>query len=392
MSKIIKLAIAGVGTVGKAVVQSLTENHTQLLEKFAVDFQITGISSRSEKNIPNIQWFKNPQDLLANADIIIELMGGEDDPAYSLCKNALLAGKTVITANKALIAKHGNELEKLAQENNSILCYEAAVAGAIPVIASIKESLSFNKIKKIKAILNGTCNYILTEMEEHDADFDATLKKAQDLGYAEADPTLDIGAIDAAHKIAILSSLAYNCQIDFESVAITPLTIITKDIIALAKKANLKIRLVAESESNNDIVSHKVEPIFLAKSHFLSAINGSLNAVKIKTDLAKETLLIGHGAGGEPTASAVLGDLYKAISCNNDVSLHKREIQYAKAQILPPKYVILYKGDSSKLPQDNIIKSVSSPEQDLLIIKEQDKDALISQMDSDKFDIFSLYE
>ena len=222
MGQELKIAVAGIGTVGAGVIQNIFEKRALFVQRTSVTLRVTDISSRTKTgrsvDITPYNWHDNPLDLVqTNADVIVETIGGESGIAYDLIKAALEAGKHVVTANKALLAVHGNELAKLAEKNNVCLNYEAAVAGGIPIIKALKEGLAANTHNRVYGILNGTCNYMLTEMEATGESFDKILKDAQDLGYAEADPTLDIGGFDAAHKLTILSSLAFGVPVNYDA-------------------------------------------------------------------------------------------------------------------------------------------------------------------------------
>ena len=316
MTKTINIAIAGLGVVGKGVYEILTQN-ADILAKRAGDYKVVAASARSKKDFlgSDVEFYQNALDLagLENVDVIIELIGGDSGIAYELCKNALKNGKHFVTANKAMIAKHGVELSKLAEENNCALLFEAAVAGAIPVLKSIKEQFIGNKISKIAAILNGTCNYILTKMEKTGDSFADILKQAQELGYAEADPTFDIEGIDTAHKLAILASLAKNSKVDFDALSIEGITKITIDDIKFADELGYKIKLLGVYEDFGDQISQNVYPALVRKDRLIAQVDDSFNAVLSYGDGFDESLLVGRGAGSKPTASAVVGDIFDIV-------------------------------------------------------------------------------
>ena len=319
MSDNIKLniCIAGIGNVGSNVIKTILENDEIIKNKSNIKFNILGISgkNRSKKrifNTQNFKWFDNPLDLVKidNCNVIIELIGEEKGISYELVEKSLKNKKHVITANKALLSKHGNELFKIAEENGVLLLFEAAVAGGIPVIKTIKESVFLNKILKISGILNGTTNFILTEMQNSNLNFKDVLKQAQENGYAESDPTNDIEGIDSAHKLSLLASLAFGSIINFDNIECTGISNIDIEDIKNANKLGYKIKLISETEITENKIKSVVEPKLIKKKSYLANINGVLNAVKIKTDQLNPILLVGEGAGGKATASSIISDLY----------------------------------------------------------------------------------
>ena len=315
MSEKINIAIAGLGVVGKGVYEIL-KNNRDILQKRSSNYQVVAVSARNKKDfIDGVDFYQNALDLadIGDVDMIVELIGGDSGIAYELCKKALTNGKHFVTANKAMIAKHGAELANLAQQNHCALLFEAAVAGAIPVVKSIKEQFIGNKISKIAAILNGTCNYILTKMEKTGGDFSDILKQAQELGYAEADPTFDIEGIDTAHKLAILASLAKNSRVDFDALSVEGITKITIDDIRFACELGFKIKLLGIYEDFGDKISQAVYPALVEKNSLIAQVDDSFNAVLSFGDGFDESLLVGRGAGSKPTASAVVGDIFDIV-------------------------------------------------------------------------------
>lgn len=308
-----RVAIAGLGTVGTEVFKYLS-GHS--------DFQIIAVSARDKNknrglNMSGVAWVDNPCDMGTrdDVDIVIELMGGEGDPAYTLVKTALQYKKNVVTANKALLAKHGSELLALASSQNVSLKFEASVAGGIPVIKLLSEGLSANKIESISGVLNGTCNYILTTMEKTGRGFDDVLSEAQHLGYAEADPTLDVDGGDTAHKIIILAALAYGEFIPMENISVTGIRAITANDILSAKEKGERYKLLATAMRDN-ITGHitlSVAPTRVPLTSPMAQLDGALNGVMFKTDLAGDIFMSGAGAGGKSTASAVLADAMDLI-------------------------------------------------------------------------------
>ena len=241
-------------------------------------------------------------------DVIVELIGGEG-VALDLVRGELRKGRAVVTANKALLAKHGNPLFKTAVDSGVDLAYEASVGGCMPIIKTFRESLVGNRINGMGGILNGTCNYILSRITDEGIDFREALAKATQAGYAEADPTLDVEGFDTAHKLAILTSLAYGTEVDFDDIFIEGITQITPLDIDFARQFGYRIKLLAISKNHGDRVEARVHPTMIPEGNLLSTISGSLNALNISGDAVGDVMLYGHGAGMMPTASAVVGDV-----------------------------------------------------------------------------------
>jgi homoserine dehydrogenase len=244
-----------------------------------------------------------------DVDVVVELIGGSDGPAKRTVEAALKAGKPVISANKALIAEHGIEMAMLAEENNAHLLFEAAVAGAIPIVRAIRNSLSGVVVSRVSGILNGTCNYILSEMLRTGAAYETVLSDAQRLGYAESDPYLDVSGMDAAHKVLILASIAFGARPDFSQVQVEGVDAIEAMDITLANKFDYRIKLVAEAFRANGGVRCRVAPVLVQKDHPLAQVNGPLNAVMVEGEPVGRLTFTGPGAGAGPTAAAVMGDL-----------------------------------------------------------------------------------
>lgn len=314
MTKTIKVAIAGLGTVGTGVVANIQRGKSLLSKRTGVDISITAVSSRTKSgrsvDISGYKWFDNPLDLVeTDADIIIETIGGENGIAYQLVEAALINGKHVVTANKALLAMHGNRFAGLARAKNVSLGYEAAIAGGIPIVKVLREGLAANIHSRVYGILNGTCNYVLSEMARTQADFMPILQQAQKLGYAEADPTLDIGGYDAAHKITLLSSLAFGCSVNYDATYVEGIEKIELTDINMADRIGYKIKLLGIASMNNNRVMQRVYPALVPKESQIAQIDGPRNAVVVQSDYADETIVVGCGAGREPTASAVVADI-----------------------------------------------------------------------------------
>ncbi|MDB9744320.1 homoserine dehydrogenase [Fibrobacterales bacterium] len=312
----VKVGLIGVGTVGSGVVEILESRRELLSKTTGVDIEVSMLCARTQSTLdkfPHIKSTTNPQELIdsKDVDIVVELAGGYDAPREWLTQ-AITAGKHVVTANKALVAKYGTELLPLASSNNLHFLFEAAVGGGIPIIKSITESMQANTINSLSCIINGTCNYILSEMSEKGSEFDAVLKEAQDLGYAEADPTFDVEGIDASHKLAILASLASFKFVDFEKFAVKGIRGISKQDIQWAAKNNFCIKHLGSMSQDHDGLDVSVEACLLPSTHLLANVNGALNAVYIETDRLGPALFTGAGAGQFPTASAVVSDIFTA--------------------------------------------------------------------------------
>lgn len=311
----LKIAIAGLGTVGVGLVKLLTDNNPEISKRAGREIEIVAISARDKSkyrgvDLSKFQWIDDPVKLAdTDADVIVELMGGEGGSAYALVKTALEKGKTVVTANKALLAHHGVELAQIAEKTIAGLLFEAAVAGGIPAIKVLREGLSGNKIRKLYGILNGTCNYILTTMETSGRDFPDVLKEAQDLGYAEAEPSLDVDGGDTAHKLCLLSSLAFGIVPDLEKISTNGIRPITAEDIQAADELGYKIKLLGQAECINGQVVQLVEPCLVPKNNSLAHTSGVLNAVYVDSEPVGSTFIEGRGAGAGPTASAVMADL-----------------------------------------------------------------------------------
>ncbi|EAK9869541.1 homoserine dehydrogenase [Campylobacter lari] len=303
-----KIAILGYGTVGSAVVETLLKN--QDLIKARCDEEIIPVIALARNPKPNalIPVVNDIDDVLEREDIdvFVELMGGIDLP-FEIISKILKRKKSVVTANKALLAYHRYELEKLAQD--TAFGYEASVAGGIPIIKILKEGLSANNIVSIKGILNGTSNYILSKMAEDNAKFQEVLKKAQDLGYAEADPTFDIEGFDAAHKLLILANIAYGLRVKPEDILIEGISKISDEDIYFTKEFEYAIKHLGIAKIKDEKIELRVHPVMLNKDKMLAKVDGVMNAVSIDGDILGESLYYGPGAGGKATASAVVADL-----------------------------------------------------------------------------------
>lgn len=303
----IKLGLIGLGTVGTGVYKSVQNFDNLEIVKIAV----RNINKPRAVDVPQEKLTDNPYDIVndKSIDVVVELMGGVE-PAWDYIKTALENGKHIVTANKELLAKKGEELFNLSEKHNCVVLYEAAIAGGIPLIMPIKTILAGNKINKVQAILNGTTNYILTKMDADGASYEDVLKEAQELGYAETDPTGDVEGFDAAYKITTLATIAFNSRIKFENVYREGITKIRKEDMKKANELGYKIKLVASAsidENNNADV--RVHPVLVPKSTMLAHINYVTNAVAISGNPIGDILLSGPGAGESPTTSSVMGDI-----------------------------------------------------------------------------------
>lgn len=312
----LRLGIVGLGTVGGGVIRLLETNRELITRRAGRPIEVVAISARDRTkdrgiDLSQYAWVDDMQELALrpDVDVVVELVGGSDGPALTLARATLSAGKPFVTANKAMLAHHGLALAALAEKSGVALKYEAAVAGGIPVIKGLREGAAANEISRVYGILNGTCNYILTTMEAEGRDFTSVLKEAQELGYAEADPSFDIDGIDAAHKLSILASLAFGTEIAFDDVDITGIRDVSAADISEAAALGFRIRLVAMAENGEEGLFQRVHPMLVPLSHSLAHVNGSLNAVVADGNFVGSLFFQGRGAGDGPTASAVVADL-----------------------------------------------------------------------------------
>jgi homoserine dehydrogenase len=316
MTEPLRIAIAGLGTVGTALLRLLTANGEVLAARAGRPIEVVAVSARARSrdrgvDLRRYRWYDDSVALAADPaiEVVVELIGGADGPALALCRAALAAGKPVVSANKALLAHHGAELAALAEANGATIGFEAAVAGGIPIVKILREGLAGNRIGRVYGILNGTCNYILTTMRESGRDFDAVLAEAQELGYAEADPSFDVDGIDAAHKLALLAALAFGCPPDFDAVYTEGIRQISALDIAFASEMGYRIKLLGVARRTDFGLEQRVHPSMVRLGTPISQVEGVFNAVVAEGDQVLDTLYAGRGAGGGPTASAVAADL-----------------------------------------------------------------------------------
>ncbi|MBB2794383.1 homoserine dehydrogenase [Rhizobium phaseoli] len=316
MADALKIGIAGLGTVGASLVRIIQQKSNELAVTCGRPITITAVSARDKTrdrgiDLSCVTWFDRPEDLAEKGDIdvFVELMGGAEGPANVSVRTALQRGLHVVTANKALLAYHGVELATIAEEKGSLLNFEAAVAGGIPVIKALRESLTGNAVSRIYGIMNGTCNYILTKMEKEGLSFAECLKEAQRLGYAEADPAFDIEGNDTAHKLAILTTLAFGNRIAADDIYLEGITNISIEDINAAAELGYRIKLLGVAQRTDTGIEQRVHPTMVPVDSVIAQVDGVTNAVAIESDVLGELLMVGPGAGGNATASSVLGDI-----------------------------------------------------------------------------------
>jgi homoserine dehydrogenase len=312
----LKIGLAGLGTVGAGVLRLLSKNGALLEQRIGRRFVVTAVCARDREkqrgvDISGAQWFDDPVALARSAEIeiFVELIGGEDGPAKASVEAALRAGKHVVTANKALLASYGTELARLAEANNVALNFEAAVAGGIPIVKTMRESIAGNQVTRVFGILNGTCNYILTRMRNEGQPFKAVLVDAQRAGYAEADATFDVDGHDTAHKLAILTSLAFGTEISFETIYLEGIRSITPADIEAADELGYKIKLLGVALRTESGVEQRVHPTMVPSESAIAQVDGVLNCVAVTGDFSGNIMLVGPGAGANPTASSVVSDI-----------------------------------------------------------------------------------
>ena len=316
MAAALKVGLAGLGTVGASVVRLIDQQRTALTQRCGRPIEIVAITARSRGknrgvNLKKLRWVSDPLALARDPgiDVFVELMGGAGDPAKSAVEAALKAGKHVVTANKALLAKHGVKLAALAERNHVALNFEAAVAGGIPIVKTLREGLVGNKLARIYGILNGTCNYILTRMEREGLSFADCLKDAQRLGYAEADPAFDIEGHDTAQKLSILASLAFGTKVDPAAIYVEGISSIAPEDLSWADELGYRVKLLGVAVDTGKGIEQRVHPTMVPKDSAIAQVMGVTNAVTVDADAVHAITLVGPGAGGMATASAVVADI-----------------------------------------------------------------------------------
>jgi len=316
MTSPLRLGIAGLGTVGTGTVRIVQRQAALLRARAGRAIEISAVSARSRDKdrglrLTDYAWEDDPVRLATreDVDVFVELMGGADGPALEAARAALRSGKDVVTANKAMLALHGQELAELADENCAVIRFEAAVAGGIPVIKALGEGLAGNEITRVLGVMNGTCNYILTRMEDEGLPYDEVFAAANDLGYLEADPTLDVGGIDAGHKLALLAALAFGTQVDFAGIEIEGIEQVSIEDIEQAAELGFRIKLLGVAQMSGRGLEQRMSPCLVPVTSPLGQLEGATNMVVLEGDAVDRIVLRGPGAGEGPTASAVMGDV-----------------------------------------------------------------------------------
>lgn len=351
MSKPLRLGIAGLGTVGVGVVR-IVQTHADLLAARAGrPVVISAVSARSKTKNRNVDlsgydWEDDPVALAQreDVDVYVEVMGGSDGPAKASTEAAIKAGKDVVSANKALLAIHGQALAEAAEEAGHVIRFEAAVAGGIPVVKSLTEGLAGNEITRVMGVMNGSCNYILTRMEDAGLSYEAVFDEANQLGYLEADPELDVGGIDAGHKLALLAAIAFGTQVDFDAVELEGIGAITIEDIRQAADMGFKVKLLGVAQLTGRGLEQRMSPCLVPDTSPLGQLQGGTNMVVLEGDAVSQIVLRGPGAGEGPTASAVMGDVMdiargSRISTFGQPAATLRKARAARAAVPAPYYL-----------------------------------------------------
>jgi homoserine dehydrogenase len=316
MAEPLKIGVAGIGTVGAALIAQIADQRDTLTARLGRRIEVVAVAARSKAkqrgvNLRKLKWHSDPVSLARDPgiDVFVELMGGEGNPAKAAIEAALSNGKSVVTANKALLARHGVALAERAEAKHVALNFEAAVGGAIPIVKTLREGLAGNSLARVYGILNGTCNYILTRMEQEGLSFADCLKDAQRLGYAEANPAFDIEGHDTAQKLAILASLAFGTKVDQSAVYVEGISSITPADLAAADELGYRVKLLGVAMKTEKGIEQRVHPTMVRKETAIAQVMGVTNAVTVHADGINPLTLVGPGAGGAATASAVLSDI-----------------------------------------------------------------------------------
>ena len=365
--KKIKIGIAGLGTVGRGVYEILQNQKDLLTLRTNCEFEVVAVASRSKKDFvdPKIKFYNNILDLAEdeNIDVVVELMGGYD-VAKDLIHSSLKNNKKVVTANKALLAERGKEILTWVDKYRGSIGFEASVAGANPIIKAFKEGFVANEISEIYGILNGTCNFILTKMKNEKQDYKIALKEAQELGYAEADPRFDVEGNDTAHKIVLLSAIARSSLPNYAQTYIEGINKISIDDINLADELGYKIKLLAVYKNLGDEVQQSVYPALIKNSEKIAQIDGSYNAILSKGSNFEYNLMVGRGAGGKPTGSAVVADIVDiALNRNNSYLFNAEIINLGETNIINiqkrfGQYFIVFNFDKNNLSKGNVVEQI----------------------------------
>ena len=364
----LRLGIAGLGTVGGGVVRLVQQHGDLLAARCGRPIQIAAVSAHDRNrdrslDLSSFTWYDDPVAMAGSdeIDVLVELIGGDAGPAKGAVEAAIAAGKDVVTANKALIAHHGTALASAAEAQGVALNFEAAVAGGIPIIKAMREGLAGNRFSRVYGILNGTCNYILSAMRDSGRDFGEVLGEAQALGYAEADPAFDVDGVDAAHKLSILTSLAFGCPVNLGAVYIEGIRQVSAIDIEFATELGYRIKLLAIARLTEHGVEQRVHPCMVAEGASIAHVGGVFNAVVAEGDFVDRVVFEGRGAGAGPTASAVVGDL---IDIGRNIRLPAFSVPANALKVLPPavmdRHVGPYYVRLSVLDQPGVIADISA--------------------------------
>ena len=316
MTKPLRIGLAGLGTVGAGIVAILQTNAALIAARAGRPIILTAVSARNRSrdrgvDVSGYAWEDDPVALARrdDVDLVIEVMGGEDGPAKATSEEALARGKSLVTANKAMMARHGQALAEAAEASGAALRFEAAVAGGIPVVKALTEGLAGNGVTRVMGVLNGTCNYILTQMQAHDAPYDDVLAEAQRLGYAEADPAFDVGGIDAAQKLALLSAIAFGTRVDFDGITVEGIERVNLADIEHAAELGYRIKLLGVAQPAGGGIEARMQPCLVPAGSALGQLEDVTNMVVLEGDAVGRIVMAGPGAGAGPTASAIMGDV-----------------------------------------------------------------------------------
>ncbi len=347
----LRLGIAGLGTVGAGVVKIVRQKAAMLELRGGRPVVVTAVSARNrdkDRGVPlsDYAWEDDPVALAKreDVDVFVELMGGSDGPAKAATEAALKAGKDVVTANKAMLAHHGQELAELAETNGAVLRFEAAVAGGIPIIKALTEGLAGNEIERVMGVMNGTCNYILTRMEDAGLSYDEAFAEADGLGYLEADPNLDVGGIDAGHKLSLIAAIAFGTQVNFDAVELEGIGCVTIEDIRQAADMGYRIKLLGVTRYTRRGLEQTMTPCLVPATSPLGQLQGGTNMVVVEGDQVGQVVLRGAGAGEGPTASAVMGDVMDIarglrVTTFGQPATSLRAATPAKATVAAPYYL-----------------------------------------------------
>lgn len=393
----INIAVLGYGTVGSGVVEVLNTNQESINKRAGQEINIKYVLDlRDFEGDPIQEKIVHDYNIILNDDdikIVVEVMGGVE-PAYTFVKSALEKGKSVCTSNKELVARHGAELLDIAKKNHINFLFEASVGGGIPIIRPLNNSLTADEITEIKGILNGTTNYILSKMTHEGLDFDSVLKDAQEKGYAERNPEADVEGFDSCRKIAILSSLAFGMQVDFEDILTEGITKITKEDISYANALNAGIKLIGSSKNVDGNIYAYVAPLMLPDSHPLMGVNDVFNAIFVKGNVLGDVMFYGQGAGKLPTASAVVADVVEAVKHlgTNIMSIWStKKLNLADIKDSSNRYFVRLDGEGQQEKVKQVFGDVTFVKADGITsetafvtntMKEKDYDAKIAEFDN----------